>query len=147
MERDRSVGRWLGMLHRYARLRFGKAAAAHDLDDRQFPILMGLYRNEGASQDELATHHLLDKATIARAVARLEKAGYVVRRRDEHDGRIKRVALTPKARRIEPELREIRDEWSEVLTEGFSEQEREALLSLLERMVANAERYMERERQ
>ncbi len=146
MERDRSVGRLLGVLHRCARMRFAEAAIAYEIADTQLPILMGLYHQEGLSQDDLARQHVLDKATVARSVARLERAGYVVRSPDEHDRRIKRVELTEKARRIQSELRQVHQEWSEALTEGFTREERRTLTALLERMVANAQRHLDRSR-
>lgn len=146
MDREESVGRWLGMLHRYARRRFSEGAARYGIAEGQFPILMSLLHADGVSQDELAQHHLLDKATIARSVARLEKLGYVERRPDEQDRRIKRVLVTAKARAVEPELLRMREEWSEVLAEGFSERQRADLLALLGRMVDNARRFVEEER-
>ncbi len=145
MSSGRSVGRWLGMLHRYARKRFTEQMAVHGLADAQFPILMSLLQEDGVSQDDLAQHHLLDKATVARSVARLEELGYVTRQPDEQDRRVKRVLVTELARDAEPELRRIREEWSETLTDGFTKGERETLERLLERMADNAGRFIERE--
>ena len=145
MSGGNSVGRWLGMLHRYARKRFGEQMTLHGLADAQFPVLMSLLHEDGVSQDELAQHHMLDKATVARSVARLEELGYVTRQRDGQDRRVKRVLVTELARAIKPDLRRIREEWSETLTEGFSDEERETLERLLERMADNAGRFIERE--
>ncbi len=147
MGSDRPVGRWLGMLHRYARKRFTEQMAVHGLADAQFPILMSLLQEDGVSQEDLAQHHLLDKATVARSVARLEELGYVTRQADEHDRRVKRVLATELAREIEPELQHMREEWSETLTEGFTEGERKTLDRLLERMAENAGRFLDREMQ
>lgn len=142
MEGEQSVGRWLAMLHRYARRRFAQGVARYGISDTQFPVLVSLLHEDGKSQDELATEHLLDKATIARSVAKLEKLGYVTRQADANNRRIKRVRVTAKARALEPELHRMRDEWSEVLTAGFSDQERATLLTLLGRMVENARRFL-----
>jgi len=132
------------MLHRYARMHFAEAAEPYGIAGAQFPFLMRLCDGDGVSQDELAREHAVDKATAARAVASLEGAGYVLRRPDGDDRRIKRVVVTEKARRIEAELRQIRREWSEALTEGFTDDERDTLFDLLERMVANAARHLGR---
>ena len=122
------------MLHRYARKRFGEQAILHGLADAQFPILMSLLHEDGVSQDELTQHHMLDKATVARSVARLEELGYVTREPDEHDRRVKRVLVTEQARAIQPELHATREQWSETLTDGFTAEERETLDLLLGRM-------------
>ena len=143
MSGGNSVGRWLGMLHRYARRRFTEQTAVHGLTDAQFPVLMSLLHEDGVSQDELAQHHMLDKATVARSVARLEELGYVTRVPDEKDRRVKRVLVTDLAREIQPGLQSVREEWSETLAEGLTEQERETLDRLLGRMAENARRFVE----
>lgn len=39
--------------------------------------------------------------TVTVAVKRLEKKGYVVKRRDEYDGGVQRVELTPRGRKMD----------------------------------------------
>ena len=73
-----------------------------------------------------------------RALSRLEEAGLVVRRPDTDDRRVRRVRLTAKARRIEPQIRATMDGWRRTLTDGFSARERESTLELLRRMAENA---------
>lgn len=117
-----------------------EVAAPHGLAGPQFRLLMRLCDGDGLSQDDLARFAAVDKATVARLVARLEKNGYVVRTPDTRDRRIKRVALTDKAKQIAPALKAALRGWSDGLTEGFTEDERATILRLLQRMAANAER-------
>ena len=140
MEHETSVGRLIGILHRHARMHFAEAVAPHGIAEAQFPFLIRLYRGDAVSQDDLATFLVVDKATAARAVARLEEQGYVTRTPDAHDRRINRVHLTDKARKVEPALRAILRDWSDALTEGFTDDERSTIMALLERMAANAQR-------
>jgi len=140
VDEDISVGRWLGALHGYARLHFDKVTAPYGIPGPHLHFLMRLYHGDSLSQDDLAKFFAVDKATAARAVAKLEKEGYVVRKPDTRDKRIKRVELTEKAKQVEPALRAALHGWSDTLTEGFTEQERATLVRLLQRMAANAER-------
>ena len=67
----------------------------------QFPFLMALYREDGVNQETIAKRLLFNKATIARAIDKLEREGYVHRTQDEYDGQANRIFLTRKGREIE----------------------------------------------
>ena len=45
-----------------------------------------------------------DKAAVARTLVQLEMQGYVERRSDPHDGRVTRVYLTDKSRKMQAKL-------------------------------------------
>lgn len=92
------------------------------------------------SQDELATMLKVDKATVTRAMAPLERVGYVVRNTDAEDRRIRRVQLTPKAMEIEAEFFGILYDWSDALLTDIQEPQRNELFSLLHVVLANADR-------
>ncbi len=108
-----------------------------------FPLLHRLLRHDNVSQDDLSDDFLVDKGTTARTLAKLEKAGLITRTVDEQDRRIKRVRVTERAREMEAEFRAIARAWSDKLLEGFTDEEREAALSYLERMAENARRHWE----
>ena len=142
MDQEYSVGRWLSILHRYSRMHFAHRLSLQGIAGAQIPFLKSLYREDGQSQDELTLFLRVDPATTTRALAKLEKQGYIVRRPDPKDARVKRVFLTEAARQIEPELSARLHEWSEKLTEGFSDEERDLIASFLSRMAQNAEQAM-----
>jgi DNA-binding MarR family transcriptional regulator len=103
----------------------------------QFPFLMALYREDGINQETLARRLLFNKATIARAVDKLEREGYVSRSQDEYDGRVNRIFLTPKAREMRPEIDRLSREWNGVLLSGFTEIERLMLKEIMKKVVSN----------
>ena len=139
MEERVPIGRWLGMLHRFSRIHFAEALQPLGLAGPHISILKALYVSDGPSQDDLARELRIDKGTAARHLAKLEKAGYVSRSEDPRDRRVKRVHLTELARQVEPELSRTLQQWSAALTQGFTQEEREAARELLARMAANAE--------
>ena len=69
------------------------------LTQRQFAVLMGAERNEGASQTELVRVTGIDRSTLADLVARLMAQGYLQARRGRDDGRTNAVRLTAAGRR------------------------------------------------
>ena len=103
-----------------------------------------LFANEGKSQDELSALIKIDKATTARSLAKLEDKGYIIRKTDSSDNRIRRVYLTRKAKKFAPTFLAIFNAWSHNLVQNFSREEKEQLLSFLERMGHNAMNMLEK---
>lgn len=64
-------------------------------------VLRFVGKYPGISGTELAALLHLEKGTVSLALARLEKAGFIVRRPDEVDGRKARVVLTTRGREID----------------------------------------------
>lgn len=61
---------------------------------------MELKRVESMSQRELGARLRLEKSTVSRLAAQLERRGLVHRDADRSDGRVTRVALTAKGARF-----------------------------------------------
>jgi len=57
-------------------------------------------RGEEPTQQELARVLCVDKSNVARLCAKMERDGLARQRRAEHDGRSRRVSLTPKGKRL-----------------------------------------------
>jgi len=131
------TGAMISYLKRSARIYLRNELRPYNLGSGQFPFLMALYYKDGINQEELARNHRYDKATIARAVQKLENEGYVSRQRDPADRRAFLVYLTDKGRQIMPDMKRIASGWQEEMLSGFEEDEQAAVNSFLERMVRN----------
>ncbi len=104
------------------------------------PYLYYICRHPGVSQETLSGALLVNKSSVARRLAQLEKEGYVTRTPDENDRRVLLVSPTEKATALLPILRDMAREWNEIITEGFTEEEVEIFSALVERACANAKR-------
>ena len=80
---------------------------------------------------------------MARQIEALERAGFVRREENERDRRAVLVFPTAKLEEALPRIREVFAAWRALVTEGFTEEERETLARLTGKMVENARRYME----
>jgi len=69
----------------------------HGITDVQFNVLMALwdYRDRALAQHEVAGLLMVNRASAGGVLARIERAGWIERRRDPGDTRIVRVRLTP----------------------------------------------------
>jgi DNA-binding MarR family transcriptional regulator len=91
----------IGRLHRIGALlmdELDRVFAAHGLADGEFDVLATLRRAGDPYErtaGELADSVMVTTGGLTKRVDRLERAGLVTRRRAEHDGRSRVVALTP----------------------------------------------------
>lgn len=135
----KSFGRYISRLNVYKNIYLSRALEPYGLGSGQYIFLLFLYRMEGASQDEITEKLMVDKATTARAMKKLETEGYVTRIRDEEDRRVHHLHVTEKGLKFKPILKTILDEWTSGLTRGLPEDEKEYLLDLLSKLERNAE--------
>lgn len=133
-----SMGKLLSVIHRNLRSYLDLELAHMDIGHGPRRFLVEIALHEGLSQEELSKRLLMDKTTTARAVKRLEERGYIVRHRDADDSRQYHLYPTEKAKQCLSVILQAREKTKEALVEGFSEEEKEMILSLLKRMADNA---------
>jgi DNA-binding MarR family transcriptional regulator len=127
----------IGRLHRLAdalhselRPVFEKAG----LSDGDFDVLAALRRAGdpfALTPGQLAETTMITSGTVTKRVDRLTAAGLVTRERVEHDGRVRRIALTAAGRDLVDEVVGIHFANEERLLAPFSEIERTRLTHLL----------------
>jgi len=137
---EQSFGHWVARLYRSSQNYFAKKLAKLHIGRGQHNFLLVLYRKDGISQDQLARALHINKAAVARALSKLEKNGYVVRKKDDADRRNNQVYLTDKARKIKAELLSEVNTWTDTLAEGLSDTDRKQIIEQLKRMDDNADR-------
>jgi DNA-binding MarR family transcriptional regulator len=89
-----SHGKILYIIHELSRListAFDGYMAKHKLTHGQWWALMHLYENQGASQSDLAEKMQMGRASAGKLLERMEAKGWIERRPDPHDNRIRRV--------------------------------------------------------
>ena len=135
---EHSIARWVSILYRYGQSYVSKKAEAYNIGSGQCIVLLALFKGDGINQKQLSEYLKIDKASIAKAVQRLVKEGYLSRETDDNDKRAYRVYLTKKAWDIETTLFEVISKWENVLSSGLSETEQDTFLRLLRKMAENA---------
>jgi MarR family transcriptional regulator for hemolysin len=95
-----SIGFLLTDISRFIRKLSDRRLAAIGLTRAQCHVLISLKRLGPLTQSALAEIIEVETATIARLVARLETKGWVERRQDQRDRRIKIVSITDKSTAI-----------------------------------------------
>ncbi len=94
-----------------------------------------LHKNHGVSQDMLAKHLCLNKSSVTRHLSFLENEGYIIRKPNPSDKREMLVYPTEKFdNELYPDILEVSRKWREKVLSDLSEEEKEKLLVLLEKL-------------
>ncbi len=96
----------------------------------QFQFLMGLSREDGITQEELANSFHMNESTIARALRKLEDAGMVQRKVDENNRRRKIITVTKKGKNAVDNVRKADEKWEERI-KSLSTDEKDKLKEIL----------------
>lgn len=110
----------------------------------QSKYLLVIAQNPGVSQEEISRMLFVNKSNVARQIGMLAEGGFVEKVENDRDRRAVLLYPTQKLLNVLPKIREVLAKWRALVTEGFTEEEREQLSRLSEKMVENARRYMER---
>ncbi|MEV0910592.1 MarR family winged helix-turn-helix transcriptional regulator [Streptomyces hokutonensis] len=93
----------------FARRARASAGRLHpELSLVSYTLLSHLEERDGRRATDLAAHYALDKSTVSRQVAALERAGLIERRPDPEDHRVQVLHLTDAGRRILAQVTENR---------------------------------------
>lgn len=134
---ERTLGFIIADISRLLRKEFDRRVRGYGLTRAQWLLLYHVARQPGASQSDLAESLQLEKITISRHAARLEKTGWLERHDHTEDGRAYRLRLTQRATRMIQQLNGIVDQLREDAMDGLTDARRLALIDDLLHIKSN----------
>jgi DNA-binding MarR family transcriptional regulator len=111
----------------------------YDLMKGQYLYLVRICENPGMIQEKLAEMIKVDRTTAARAIKKLEIQGFIEKRNDDKNKKIKKLFPTEKGVNVYPFLKREGDYSNKVALNGFSEEEIDQVYQLLQRVRKNIE--------
>ncbi len=132
-----SVGKKMMRISLMHRITIEKATIEKGLYFGQFPVLDFVTKNNGCTQAQLAQHMQVSAPSVARSVARMERAGLIERVGDENDRRCNQLSVTEKGIKTANICRAHIEALNSKMLEGFSCEEIDALGAYLDRMIEN----------
>ena len=110
-----------------------------DLTKGQYLYLVRICENPGIIQERLAEMIKVDRTTAARAIKKLEMQGFIEKKKDDDNQKNKKLFPTEKGEQVYPFLKR-EGEYSDMIAlSGFSPEEVETILNLLQRVRKNIE--------
>jgi len=134
---DRNFGFLVNDIARLMRTNYDRRMRALGLTRSQWWVLTHLYFNDGRSQTELSDVMDVERATLGRLLDRLEAKGWVERRPDPRDRRVKRVFLTGEVEDLMQTMRARAAEMRSRCLEGLTPQQQEQFIDVLFRIKRN----------
>jgi len=85
----------------------------HGITGGQYQFLLGLSKQDGITQEELARNFHMNQSTITRAMRKLEDAGMVIRRTDNNNRRKNIITVTDNGRQVTSKIQLAEEKWEE----------------------------------
>jgi DNA-binding MarR family transcriptional regulator len=131
---DDYIGVVISDVARLLRTEFDRRVRKLGITRSQWLVLTRLHRNPGASHSELAELMDVEKATAGRMIDRMEANGWVERRAEPGDRRVKRIYLTAEAERVHKRIWRVAEATVEDALTNLSREEARQLMALLLRV-------------
>ena len=135
-ETDR-LGFLLHDASRLMRKRFETRASGYGLSSAQWRLLVRVFKEEGIAQARLAELLEIEPISVSRLIDRMADAGWIERRNDETDRRVRMIFLTERSRAIFGEMRGVANAVFDQALTGLSAEQRLATLHGLKTIIAN----------
>lgn len=111
-----------------------------DLTKGQYLYLVRICENPGIIQEKLAEMIKVDRSTAARAIKKLESNGFIEKKADINNKKIKKLYPTVKGKSVYPFIKRENNHSNQVALQGFSDEEIESIYNLLQRVRTNIEK-------
>jgi MarR family multiple antibiotic resistance transcriptional regulator len=138
-DHNKSLGYLTGLASRLLSNMLGKRfqEAGIEMTAEQWGAIIVLLNCDAMTQGQLGERLYLEKSSVSRLVAGLERRGWIVRTKSPGDGRHKQVTPTPKALETAERSADIARAILEEAQRGMTEDEQLVCRSFLARIIAN----------
>ncbi len=137
-EKRYHILKYSSMVYRLTQAYFNSELAGTGIGAGQQYFLDRIALNPGIGVTQLAQTAGFDNGTSAKAVKRLIDEGLVRAEADGSDGRVKRLYATEAAAEVVCRIRAMKTRWREIVTDGFTADEKQLTADMLKRLAENA---------
>ena len=142
-DRTSTLMRYVERIHRCYYTYRSNMLDVEGLSPQQHRYIVWICRYPGKPQDGLVREAYVNKSNVARQLSQLEQNGFIRREPCQEDRRQLLVYPTQKAMDVLPQVLEVRRRWNDSLLEGLTQEERERLMDVMERLCAQAQELAE----
>ncbi len=115
-----------------------KQLCSEGITGYQQSYLIKICDNPGIPQEQLSKILYVNKSSVTRQLAMLEKAGFITRSPHEEDKRQLLVFPTQKAIDLYPKLRQVIRQWNAALLENIPQEQQEVFSAFLHQLLDRA---------
>ncbi|MBB5178735.1 DNA-binding MarR family transcriptional regulator [Planomicrobium koreense] len=111
-----------------------------DLTKGQYLYIVRIFENPGIIQEQLIDLIKVDRSTATRALQKLEASGFIEKKSDLTNKKIKRLFPTEKGKTVYPFIKSENEYSEQMALKGFSQEETDAAFQLLQSIRKNVEK-------
>lgn len=134
-----SIGFLLGTICKVRRNAANEKLAKFGVHAGQDIVLYFLGLEDGQTVSQLMAYICVQPATISNTINRMVSSGLITKVKDEKDARVSRIFLTEKGKEVLVEVRKIWRTLEDQTIEGLSEEEKQLMKQILQRLLSNLE--------
>jgi|TARA_B100001741_G_scaffold152971_1_gene126360 MarR family transcriptional regulator for hemolysin len=131
---ENNIGFLLHDVTRLMKRLFDKRMSTLNLTRSQWWVLNFLYFNEGINQSDFSILLDIEKAPLSRLLLRMEKKGWLERRSDRRDKRIKNLFLSKTIKPVIMDMRDVANLTREEALSGLNKKEQSILRDNLKKI-------------
>ncbi len=141
MSQSQHIGPLIKLLNKEFEQLHGEKARSMELTPAQLFVLHYLSVKQGESicHRDIEKQFELSHATVSGIISRLEAKGFIIGSFSDGDRRFKNITLTEKAKCCEKEMKKSIEHYEAQLVQGFTEEEKTALIGFIIRMLHNVD--------
>lgn len=137
---NQDIGRYVHILSRQIKRKIDESVAKYDVTSVQCAII-GFISYKSVNGDvfakDIESNFNMRRATVAEVVSLMEKNNLIKREVSNEDARLKKIVLTEKSLKIKENFEKDIKEVERELVKGFTEEEKQELLRLINKMSNN----------
>lgn len=130
--------KWFSIGFRHTAMYLDKKLAHYGLNNSQYMYVVRVCESPGVTQDQFLQMFYIHPSNVTRAVASLEKQGFIQRRANRQDRRTFCLFPTSRALEVYPHIVKMRQEWQEELLGQVEPALREPLRQAMEKIALHA---------
>ncbi len=135
--KNEAFGRYLSIAYRAHATLLNKKLSNYGIGRGQYPFLIALYNHEGICQNRLCDIYNIDKAAAGRALKKLAKEEFIIKKSDPKDKRKHLIYLTTKGKKFKNEFINILNSNEDTIKDGLKEEEIEIFLKVIKKICNN----------
>jgi DNA-binding MarR family transcriptional regulator len=128
------------LIHDSARLlrkRFEAKGSAYGLSAAQWRLMVRLVKDEGVPQARLAELLEIEPISVSRLLDRMEEGGWIERRQDAGDRRVRIIFPTDKSRQAFAAIKSVAGDVYDTALAGLTDDEKRTLVKALTGIITN----------
>lgn len=128
------------LIHDSARLlrkHFEVKGSGYGLSAAQWRLMVRLVKDEGVAQARLAELLEIEPISVSRLLDRMEEGGWIERRQDANDRRVRMIFPTNKSREAFAAIKSVAGELYDAALVGLSSDEKRVLVKALSTIITN----------